>query len=351
MSDAPVREYTLHPYFHRRWEHVGRALALDTSSLLAYQAWRLRAIARLKELIGYDTLESCDLSPVVTERLEMDGYIRERIELQVEPELWMPVYALLPAGKASYPAAIAPHGHGSGGKYAVAGRRDIPEIAGTIEEHNYDYGVQLTQRGIAAFCPDARGFGERQELSVRNSLLNSSCRDINAMAYPLGQTITGMWAYDLHRLADYIQTRSDCQPGKLACVGLSGGGLQTLWATALDERIRCAVISGYFYGYRESLLEMCENCWCNYVPHLYETMDMGDIAALIAPRPLMIESGDEDPLNGASGLANVTSQVEITRRAYRLMGANDQLYHSVGHGAHRWYGHEALPWLVEQLSA
>jgi hypothetical protein len=61
--------------------------------------------------------------------------------------------------------------------------------------------------------------------------------------------------------------------------------------TALYYRIKAAVISGYFYGYKQSLLEMPDNCSCNYVPHLWEKVDMGDMGALIAPRTLLIETG------------------------------------------------------------
>ena len=53
--------------------------------------------------------------------------------------------------------------------------------------------------------------------------------------------------------------------------------------TALDDRVKCAVVSGYFYGYKQSLLEQHQNCSCNYVPRLYEHVDMGDVGALIAP--------------------------------------------------------------------
>jgi len=159
-----------------------------------------------------------------------------------------------------------------------------------------------------------------------------------------------MWAWDLHRLADYIATREDCVPGRVGCAGLSGGGLQTLWATALDDRIRCAVVSGYFYGYKESLLDQHTNCSCNYVPHLYEYADMGDIGALIAPRPLVIETGTLDTLNGASGLANVKSQVRITRRAYRLLGAGRHLEHVIFEGEHRWDGTVAIPFMKRHLS-
>ena len=158
-----------------------------------------------------------------------------------------------------------------------------------------------------------------------------------------------MWTWDLHWLIDYVETRPDCDAARLGVAGLSGGGLQTLWASALDERVRCAVISGYLYGYKESLLDQHRNCSCNYVPGLYEYVDMGDIAALIAPRPLLIETGNRDGLNGASGLANVTPQVEIIRSAYRLLGHEDRLYHDIFPGEHRWNGVEAIPWMERHL--
>jgi hypothetical protein len=169
------------------------------------------------------------------------------------------------------------------------------------------------------------------------------------MAYPLGQTVTGMWTWDIHRLIDYIQSRSDCLPDRIGCAGLSGGGLQTLWSTALDDRIRCAIISGYFYGYKEALLEMPQNCSCNYVHKLYEYSDMGDIAAMIAPRPLLIESGTMDPLNGAGGIGNVSSQVEIVRQAYRLFNSEHSIKHYTFQGEHRWDGQEAVAWMKRSL--
>ncbi|MHB9034100.1 MAG: dienelactone hydrolase family protein [Anaerolineae bacterium] len=352
MSDMNKERFTMQTYFHNRWERVARQLACDTSNEAAYQAWRSQALAKLRLLVGYNTFLPAPIEPRITEELDFPDYTRQRVEIQTEPDVWMPLYVLIPRqGKQAYPAVVAPHGHGSGGKYSVAGCRELPGIAAQIATYNYDYGVQFARAGLIAFCPDARGFGERQERSSRGDLLASSCRDINAQAYPLGQTITGMWAWDIHRLLDYIATRLDCIPGRVACAGLSGGGLQTLWATALDERIRCAVISGYFYGYKESLLDMCENCWCNYVPGLYEAMDMGDIASLIAPRPLLIETGNRDPLNGASGLANVTSQLAITLKAYNLLQAGEYLVHVIGEGEHRWYGEQAVPWLVSQVNS
>jgi pimeloyl-ACP methyl ester carboxylesterase len=206
--------------------------------------------------------------------------------------------------------------------------------------------MRLALAGFTVLCPDARGFGERRERGgAETGPLGGSCRVLNNMAIPLGLTVTGMWAWDLMRLVDYIGTREDCDAGRVAAAGLSGGGLQALWLGALDERVRCLVVSGYFYGYKESLLRLHENCSCNYVPGLWQLADMGDIGALAAPRPMLVESGSRDPLNGAGGLENVRGQLQIAARAYRALGAEGALAHSVFEGEHRWDGAGVVEWL------
>ena len=78
---------------------------------------------------------------------------------------------------------------------------------------------------------------------------------------------------------------------------------------------------------------------------------MGDLGALIAPRPVFIETGDADSLNGKRGVENVREQVAITRRAYALFDAEDAVVHHVFPGEHKWCGEQAIPWLKHQLMA
>jgi hypothetical protein len=85
------------------------------------------------------------------------------------------------------------------------------------------------------------------------------------------------------------------------------------------------------------------------VPGLWQIADMGDIGALIAPRPLLIETGRYDELNGQRGVANVIEQCEITRQAYALLGVEDRLAHTLFEGGHRWDGADVLPWLARWL--
>lgn len=343
-------KFQTHAYLQNRWENMERALAFKGTSGEQHAEWHRQLTQKLRELTGYDTMIAVDPEPRLTEEIAFPGYLRQRVEIRTEPGVIMPLYVLIPTtGEPPHPAVIAPHGHSSGGKLAVAGCRVSPEVNDTIDKHNYAYGVQFAQAGFITFCPDARGFGERQEAAALGNILASSCQWLNNMAFPLGQTVTGMWTWDIHRLLDYIESRDDCAAGRIGCAGLSGGGLQTLWAAALDTRIRCAIVSGYLYGYKESLLDLHTNCSCNYVPHLYEYVDMGDIGALIAPRPLLVETGTQDPLNGASGLANVEAQMQTIRRAYRLFDAEDRLNHVIFEGEHMWHGVEAIPWMRRNL--
>jgi hypothetical protein len=117
--------------------------------------------------------------------------------------------------------------------------------------------------------------------------------------------------------------------------------MQALYLAALDERVKRVVCSGSFYGVEDTLLEGSNNCACNYVPGMWETADIGDVGGLVAPRPLVIETAAEDPLNGRRGLANVFEQVALTRRAYAALGAAGALVHDVTPGGHAWNGRSA----------
>ena len=78
---------------------------------------------------------------------------------------------------------------------------------------------------------------------------------------------------------------------------------------------------------------------------------MGDLAALIAPRPLLIQTGDSDPLSGPGGVADVQEQVNIAARAYRLLGREDHLTFDVFHGGHRWDAAKPISWVKRWLAS
>jgi len=172
---------------------------------------------------------------------------------------------------------------------------------------------------------------------------------MNRMGIPLGRCAVGMSVWDLVKLTDYICTRPDCDINNIGAAGLSGGGLQALYLAAVDERIKCVCTSGYFYGALESLLVMNNNCDCNYVPDLWTHFDMGDIAALVAPRALIIETGTKDALNGESNLDNVASQLKIAEKAYNIYGGGDKIKHTTFEAGHKWCGIDVYPFFEKNL--
>lgn len=322
----------------------GRQKGFNATRLEDYQVWKKEVRGILWDITGLKYMEMCPLMPQLVEEIPLEGMTRQKMVIQVEPDVWMPFYVLMPNepirvnGKIQ--VMLAPHGHSSAGKEAVAGRKDISSVAKTIERFNYAYGMEMAKKGYAVFCPDARGFGERREKAKQTDkeedFLTSTCFHLAHMAFPLGETVIGMCTWDLMRLIDYIETREDLDDEYIGCIGFSGGGMQGLWLAAMDERVSYTMISGYFYGYKDSLLELNGNCSCNYVPHLWEYVDMGDIGALIAPRPLLIESGTKDHLNGRRGIQNVKEQIHITKQAYALFGKEEHLVHYIGTSIHRW---------------
>lgn len=354
------RYYPTLPAMQRKYDHLARKEYFRGSSAAEFENWRTQTRTRLRQLLGMDLMETCPLCPQILEEITLPGDIlRQKVLLQTEPDVYMPVYILIPARQDEHSRVfLCPPGHQGAGKYSVAGLREIPAVAKAIDFYNYDYGLQLAQRGHVALCPDCRGFGERRDPDKQSDktddFLTGTCYQLAHMAEPLGMTVIGMLVWDLQRLIDYVEQRGEWPMEKLSCLGFSGGGMQTLWLSALDDRIRMSVISGYLYGYKDSLLTLCGNCSCNYVPNLWRYYDMGDIASLIAPRPLVVQSCRGDHLNGPRGLQNVTEQLEIVRSAYELYHAADRIRHDVCEGGHRFHSEhifEAIDAVLESAAS
>lgn len=333
--------YTSLEKMAERYEHTKREFAFHATSVEEHKLWKKKAAARLREISGVDQCESAELNPEKQETVQMDGFTKEYWTIQTEPGIIMPFYLLRP-DKPNGAAVINPHGHDCG-KDATVENTDNPAVtAGRAVNAAPCFSQEMARAGYVVACPDERGCGERREKNQQGDTCeawkSNSHRELLQVAIGFGQSVIGLAVWDLMRLVDFVAKQPEVDAGRIGCVGMSGGGQQTVWLAALDERIKAAVTSGYFYGMKESLIYLSANCSCNYVPNMWKTMDMGDMGAMIAPRPFFVETGEKDPLNGPSGLANVYPQVEIARQAFRLYDAEDRVVHSVHGGGHEWSG-------------
>ncbi|MBL8995656.1 MAG: dienelactone hydrolase family protein [Spirochaetia bacterium] len=360
MSTGPQSSYfkeffTTEKSLREAFLENARASGYKKSTVSQAKAWLKKSRKRFSEILGQHRFKKIPLNAKKLSAERVGEILREEWLLQTEKDVWMPVTLLIPEGVKMEAAVICSHGHGMAGRFGPAGRRDIPAMKKVFDQYACDYGWKLAKLGFIAACPDARGFGQRREGRMQNDIENpdnlyhSTCRPIQLASVPLGLNLQGMRAWDSRRLVDWLEKDARVDPDRLGAIGLSGGGMQTLNLSALDTRVKAAVVSGYYYGVRESLQEMNENCMCNMVPNLWEHFDMGDLGALSAPRALFIETGDKDPLNGKSGVENVKSQVRIAKRAFEDLGVGDQLQHHVFDGPHTFCGEKSLSWLVEKL--
>lgn len=341
--------------FRERLKREGRSAAFKGTTPEDFEAWQIATRVRLFDLLGLSIMDRVSIEARELDRVQIaGGIVRTHAMLQVERDVWMPFYLLEPQSpkldargrKCCY---VCPHGHQGAGAASVAGVTGVPAVDDAVRKFNFDYGLRLARMGYVTVCPDARGWGYRRDWKGQgddeNSFLRGTCLNQARMAEPLGLTVAGLNVWDNMRLIDYLAARGDIAMDDLGCFGFSGGGYMTLYLAALDPRVRKAFVSGYLYGVADSLLHLNGNCSCNYTPGLWRLLDMGDIASLIAPRPLLVQSCEEDHLNGSRGLKNVDEQLKIVRDAYKLLGRRDALRHEVCPGGH----HLGVTHLVEDI--
>src|SRR5262249_59176245 len=108
--------------------------------------------------------------------------------------------------------------------------------------------------------------------------------------YAAGFTWPGVMFWDDIRTVDYLLSRSDVDPARIGCVGLSVGGLRSCHLAALDDRIKAAVVVGWMASYPAQLRRHIKNTigFTKLVPGLMRFLDYPDVAALAMPAALLV---------------------------------------------------------------
>jgi dienelactone hydrolase len=306
----------------------------------AVDDWESRANllrAELMRLLGGFPEERGPLHLEMDEPVAFDGYTRRYIIFDSEPGASVPAYLYLPNAPGSHRAVLALHGHGRG-KDDVTGIAENEEGWPGIAEHNYDYARQFAEQGYVVLAPDARCFGERGQDGM-------GCGWAFKSALLLGKTLVGWRVWDAMRAVDALQSLTQVDPERIACVGLSWGGTHTLYTTALEPRIKVAVVSGYFTSFKDMLIDR-NCCDCQYVPGILQLADLPELISLAAPRPLLIENGTEDPLYT---LDVVKAQYQRVKRLYEKLGIPKRVDMDLFEGGHKWSGAKAYDWVDRWL--
>jgi dienelactone hydrolase len=303
--------------------------------LEAISGWRDRCRSRLEALMG-PSPDRVPLNLDTIESVACQGYRRDKVVFDTEATMSVPAYLLVPDDRTDPgPAVLATHGHGPGKAEAVGLER-----TGTP---NADYAHQLAERGFVVLAPDLRCFGERLDWNPPD---HYACDTNLVHAVMAGDNPLTQNLWDLARAVDVLQLHPLVDPARIGMVGLSYGGTVTLFLAALDERVSAAVVSGYFSSWAESHKMPWNMCGSQVLPGMLGQIEHLDVAALVAPRPLLIESGRDDDLFPAQVAAVEFAKLQSV---YESLGVPERVEHDVFDGGHEWHGVAAYRFLQRWL--
>jgi dienelactone hydrolase len=341
------RNLSMGEYLKRKCRQMPRALACTARDEAAWREWRAAFGAKLRELMA-PWPEPWPLDPIVLERQPCDGYVREKVLFSSEQDMAVPAYVLIPEGadgSRPRPALICQHGHGNGKDDVVGITHGVFGYWEKVQRVSYDYADALAREGYVVLAMDARGWGERR-LGYAIPSGDDGCNINQVKAQLLGLNTMTLNVFDLGRCIDYLLTRPEVDAGRIGCAGLSYGGTLTLFAAALDERIKVAVVSGYLSTLYEQTFVRGDTCGQQIVPGLLQWGELADVACLIAPRALLVESGTEDQGFGIAAARQACGEVH---RLYEALGIPERMAHHVFEGGHRWDGTQTVAWLRQWL--
>lgn len=332
----------------QRYANAPMALTYKPGNKRATEAWQKKLRAKILELVGGFPKDKTPLQPVTLEVRDFPAYRREKFVIQTQPGVAQLGYLLTPKN-AQGPLAtmICVPGHGRGVDDIVGiddKGRDRTDKAG----YQHDFAIQVVEAGMAAVAVEPMAFGcRRDERSAKRGLGNSACQPVAGAALLLGETMVGWRAYDVVRTIDWIESRKELDAARVGLMGISGGGTVTSFATALEPRIKVAMISGYLNTFKDSIVAM-SHCIDNYVPGILNWCENYDVASLIAPRPLYVESGDRDPIFPVAASKSAFAHV---KQVYTALGVPDAVQHEVFEGDHFFHGGAGIPFLAKHLKA
>ncbi len=335
-------------FSHQLYDEIPRELAFRATTIAEAEAWQQVLREKLIELVGGFPSTKCDLQPETLETHEFEGYTRETVLFQSRPNMTTYGYFLTPTHvdiSAPNATILCLAGHGRGVDDIVG----IEEDGSMREEfggYQNDFALQCLAHGYTVLAIEQFGFGHRRDAVARErGGGSSSCQPSAGAALLLGQTMVGWRVYDAMRAYDYLATRSEVDMNRLGIMGISGGGTTSFFTAAIDQRVKAAVISGYFNTFKDSILSI-SHCIDNYVPNVLQYAEMYDIAGLIAPRAMFVESGTEDTI---FPIEATRASVERVKEIYKHFNAEDNLGFEVFEAGHSFYGVGAFEFLRQAL--
>lgn len=308
-------------YFRTETARVQAQTFSGVTTLADWTHQRDAARAQLFEMLGLAPLpERTDLQPVITGREEQPDFVVEKLHFQSLPGLYVTANFYVPKnlqGK-KVPAILYGCGHAS----VKDGNVSVGNKAG-YQHH----GAWFARHGYACLIIDTIQLGELE--GVHHGTSRFGMYWWNSRGY----TPAGVEAWNGIRALDYLQSRPEVDGDKIGMTGRSGGGAYTWYTAALDERIKVAVPVAGITDLHNHVVDgtVKGHCDCMFLVNTYR-WDYGKLAALLAPRPLLLANSDKDTIFPLEGVLRIHRDLA---HVYGLYKATDKLGLLITEGPHK----------------
>lgn len=269
--------------------------------------------ARLLECLGGPWPEGAPLHPCLRETTQKDGYRIESITYEAPSGLGdgaieaIPALLLVPDGvDAGHPAPAVAVWHQHNGEWHL-GKSEPAGLAGDPSQH---VGVALVNEGYVVLCPDAQCFEERQDPDGRQK--DGDYERFEFLRYLVhGKCMAWKNILDMRRAVDFLVSRPEVRAERIGCLGHSMGSTHTWIVGPFEPRLKALVGNCCLPTYSAIHARGLLHCFPNFVPGWLRYGDIPEIAALTAPRPLLLNLGEDDsgsPIDEAcAGLTRIAA--------------------------------------------
>ena len=304
-------------------EETARVTAASFDGIKTLEDWTSRRDTfreQLFEMAGLSPRpEKTDLKAVVTGRVEHAEFTVENLSYQSMPGLYATGNLYLPKNRTGKVPAIL----------YVCGHANVKEggISYGAKANYQHHGEWFARHGYACLTIDTIQLGELEGLH------HGTYREGMWWWNSRGYTPGGVEAWNSIRALDYLQSRPEIDGNKIGMTGRSGGGAYTWLTAALDERVKVAVPVAGITDLQNYIVDGCVagHCDCMFIVNTYR-WDYTKLAALIAPRPLLLSNSDKDKIFPLDGVQRVHRAVASI---YNLYQAADKLGLLITEGPHK----------------
>lgn len=280
---------------------------------------------RLHALLAWPGAPKAPAVTVVGERAR-GGYLERLIEYRNLEDETVRAFLLVPDRSVPLPGVVVHHQHNGErhlGKSEVVGRAGDPIQA---------FAPRLARNGFAVLAPDTACFEDRRRgASGTEPAPHDDRQHYDEMAYRLvqGSLLMSLVVADASLAVSVLSAQEQVDPERVGMLGHSMGGHTTLFAAALDERVGFACISGAMCGYQARIDAGVGIELAQIIPGIVDLTDFDGLLGLIAPRPALVVSADEDLYSFGAPAVVARARIEYERKQ-----AGDLLTHDRYAGGH-----------------